>query len=219
MSQVEGGRFARVGSHLPTEPSSRPRPSREKFGLNASTMVSCARHSEGKEGEKEGRNCGGAASFSFSLAAQVFFRRFTGRSGSKEKNQEACACGSRGRSEKRPPSANATTKRSRRALDHVLRPHAIHPTLVNAQRFSRVDGRGPCRDRSGNKRTLRFTLRDGSELGIGRGLRRTVSDCAREGVGEISGVILNSSASAASSHSFVLSLACVRRNSERVAIL
>ena len=95
MSQVEGGRFARVGSHLPTEPSSRPRPSREKFGLNASTMVSCARHSEGKEGEKEGRNCSEAASFSFSLAAQVFFRRFTGRSGSKEKNQEACAWESR----------------------------------------------------------------------------------------------------------------------------
>ena len=106
MSQVEGGRFARVGSHLPTEPSSRPRPSREKFGLNASTMVSCARHSEGKEGEKEGRNCGGAASFSFSLAAQVNFRRFTGRSGSRRITRKRAHVGVEGvpKSDRRAPT-------------------------------------------------------------------------------------------------------------------
>lgn len=38
-SSVVGGG---CDTHLPTDPSSRPRPSREKFGEYASTMLNCA---------------------------------------------------------------------------------------------------------------------------------------------------------------------------------
>ena len=94
-----GEGFARVGSHLPTEPSSRPRPSREKFGLNASSMVSCARHSEGGVGEKERRNCGGRLVFARRAGLFSSVSRFS-EPRTEKRNENGgpskLACGMRG---------------------------------------------------------------------------------------------------------------------------
>ena len=107
MSHGEGGRFARVGSHLPTEPSSRPRPSREKFGLNASSMVSCARHSEGGVGEKERRNCGGRPVFARRAGLFSSGSRFSAAR-TRERRTEAFGVGMRDsrapKSERRAPA-------------------------------------------------------------------------------------------------------------------